>query len=142
MFADGFRNRAKDDTCFLEFIPEGRAYRYGIKYRVHSHPSGRRSIGIGAFHACQEHLLPQWNSKFFVCFQKLGIDFFKRLGAFFHALRLGVIILILIVNLRVIHHRPSRFAHVLPPRESAAAPIRQPIRFIVLGRNQSDDLFV
>ena len=146
MLADRFRDRAEDHAGLRQFILEGRPHADGIEDRVHGHPAGVVAAldgrGVGAFDPGQDRLFLQRNAQLLIGRQQGGIDLVQRLGLDGHAFRTRVVILVLIVDLGIVQHRPARLGHALPAAEGGQAPLGHPLGLVVLLADQPDDVLV
>ena len=91
--------------------------------------------------AGEDLLLDQRNAELGVGAQQLGIDLVERLRAG-HGFRRREIIEVLEVNLGKIDPRPARRRHRQPAPVGLEAPVEQPLRLALLGRDEADDVLV
>lgn len=141
MLAHRLGDRAEDDAGLGQFLLEGRADRDRIEDRIHRHLP--RGIGhLGALDAGEDRLLLQRNAELLVGLEQLGIDLVQRLRLHIHALRLGVIVEVLIVDLGIIEHRPPGLFHLHPAAVGLKPPLGHPLRLVVLPRDQPHDVLV
>src|SRR5208283_4627011 len=132
MLSHGLRDRTEDDTGSGEFFLEGRRDRDAVEYRVEGDLAG--------LHARENFLFTQRNPELFISAQQLGIDLLER-GGPRRRLRRGVVIEALVVDRRMLDPRPARLIHREPTAIGAQPPFGQPVRLVLLGRNEADDLF-
>ncbi len=143
MLFDGFRDRAEDHARLRKFFLEGGAQRDAVEHGVDGDFALGGVVIFGAFDARKDRLFFQGNAKLFVGAQKLRIDVIQRFWLFFrHRGRLGVVILRLEVDFRVIDHGPFRLCHFKPAVVGGDAPVGHPLRLIILFRDQANDVFV
>ena len=121
--------RAEDDPHLLQLFLEGGGHRDAVEHRVHRH-------------AGQQLPLFQWDAELLVGLQQLRIHLVQALGAVFLALGRGVINDVLVVDGRVVDVRPGGLLHGQPVPVGLEAPFQQPLRLVLLGRNQADDVLV
>ena len=81
----GFRERAEDDSEFLQLRLIGCCHRYTVENRIDSNTR-------------EDCPFLQWNAKLLICFQELRIDFVEALGSILVLLRCRVIADLLIVD--------------------------------------------
>ena len=132
MLADGLRDRHEDHAGLLQLFLEGGHDRDGIEYRIDGDP--RR------LHASEHFLLAQRNAELFIDLQNFRIDIFDRRRAG-RALRRGVIVDIVEIDLRIVDARPGRLFKRQPALIGPETPFKHPFRLLLLRRNETDDVF-
>jgi len=82
----------------------------------------------------------QRHAELLVRLEELGVDVSQALGA---ARLLGRCVIDdrLVVDRRVVDVGPGRLLHGEPVAEGLEAPFEQPLRLLLLGRNEPDDVF-
>ena len=111
------------------FSLKGGGHRDAVEHRVHGH-------------AGQQFPLPQGNAQLLVGPQQLGVDLVQALRSVGLGPRRGVVANGLIVDGRVLDVGPGGLLHGEPVAIGLQPPLQQPFRLALLGRDQSDDVFV
>ena len=86
-------------------------------------------------------LLLQRNAEPRIGLQDLRIDLVEA-GQSGVALRRGVVVEILVVDLRIVHARPGRLLHAEPAAIGLQPPLGHPFRLVLLRRDEADDVLV
>ena len=81
------------------------------------------------------------NAQLLVGLQQLRIDFVQALGPVLFRLRRRIINDVLVVDRGIVYVGPRRLGHGLPVTVGLQAPLEQPLRLLLLGGNQADDVF-
>ena len=131
MLADGLGDRHEDHAGLLQLFLEGGDDRNGIEYGIDGDPRG--------LHAGEHFLLAQRNAELFIDLQHFRIDIVDRLRAG-RALRRGVIVDIVEIDLRIVDARPGRLFQRQPALIGLETPFEHPLRFLLLRRNETDDV--
>ena len=119
IFADRLGDRAEDDAGLLQLLLEGGDDRDRIEHRVDGDP---RALDAG------QHLaLAERNAELLVGREQLGIDLVEALRAL-AALRRGVVVDVLEVDLRIVDLGPGRLASWSASGDRRRAAIRASIR--------------
>src|SRR5512132_3631897 len=121
---------AEDHPHRFEFVLEGRRDGDGVEHGVDGD--------------AREHLaLAERNAQFVVGLEQLRVDFVQALRPVL-ALRRGVVVHVLVVDLRIADPRPGRFAVLLlaPDAMGLQPPVEQPRGFLLLGGDEADGLLV
>ena len=94
-----------------------------------------------AFNTRQNLLFFEGNTKLIIDLKDVRIDFVERVQLLFlHRRR--VIIHVLKINFRIIHHRPFGLFESEPTAISFEPPIKEPLRFVLFCRDKADNIFV
>ena len=126
MVLDRFGERAEDDAGFGQLLLEGRGHRHRVDDRVHRHPAETLLLGEGDPELVEHR--PQ-----------LGVDLVEArqrglgLGG-------GVVDDVLVVDGSVGDVLPGRLGERQPVAVRAQAPFEQPLRLVLLGCDQRDDV--
>ena len=132
MILHRLRERAEEDALLLELRLEGGGDGDAVEDGVDRH-------------AGEALLLEQRDAELFVGAQQLRIDLVeaRQLRA---RLRRRVVDDLLVVDLRVVDHRPARLGfmrgHLEKARERLEPPCEQPLGLVLLARDQADDALV
>ena len=136
MVRDAVREGAKDDPLLFEFGFVGRRDGDAVEHGIDCHPR---------LYACDAFLLQQRDPKLFIGLAQLGIDFVEAVE-FGHLFGGGVVDDVLVVDLRVVNHRPlglRKFGlHLVEAFECLQAKVEQPFGFVFLGRDHAHDILV
>ena len=131
----GFGEGAEDDAQFGEFVLEGGGHGDRVEDRVNGH-------------AGQQLLLGERDAEFLVGAQQFGVDLVQALRSFF-LLGRRVVDDVLVVDVRVVNLRPalarlpSRWiVHLQPVPVGLQAPLEQPLRLVLLGGDESNDVLI
>ena len=126
MVLDGLGERAEDDAGLGELLLEGRGHRHRVDDGVHGHPAETLLLGE------RDPELVEHRPQF-------GVDLVKArqrgLGP-----RGGVVADVLVVDGSVGDVLPVRLGESQPVAVGAQAPFEQPLRLVLLGRDQRDDV--
>ena len=149
MLAQRFRDRHEDYAGLREFFPKGRRHRNRVEHRIDGDTAllALRLIVFVVIVALRLHdtgenvLLTQRNAELGVGRQNVRVDLVKRLGAVALFLGRGIIIEVLIVDLRIIDARPGRLRHGQPAAIGSQTPFQHPCRFVLLGGNEAHRVF-
>ncbi len=149
MFADSFRNRHKNYASFLQLILKGRRHRNGIKDSIHCNfflfafgMRTRLSRTTARSLDTEQNLgFTQGNTELFKICENFRRDVVNRL-IFRTGRRLGIVICVLVINLRIIDHRPSRLFHGQPTAKSVQSPLQQPFWFFFFCRDIAHCVFI
>ena len=136
MFPHRLTDRTEDHPGAGQFRLERGAQGYAVKDHIHRHAA---RFGV-TFNSGQKHLFLQGNPKLGIGRQQLRIHLIQGLRLDGHALGFGVVILVLVVDLGVAHHRPGRLFHLYPAAIGRQTPIQEPLGFLVLGADQTNDI--
>src|SRR3984893_12271188 len=130
----GFRNRAENHSRPGQFLLESGDDRDRVEHRIDRDSAVRADAG-------KRLLLAQRNSELRVNLEKLRIDFVER---FWTGGRLGrgIIVKILIIDLRIVHPGPARLLHRQPAPVGAEPPFSQPGGLVLFRRNEPDNIFI
>ena len=129
VFADGLGDRTEDDAGFSEFLLERGRHRDTVEHRI---DGDAREGGT----------LMQRDAQLFIGFEQLGIHLVQALGGILLRFRGRVIRNRLVVDLRVMHVRPTRFGFLAPAAVGLQAPLAHPFRFALALRDQADYVFI
>ena len=153
MLADGLRNRAEDDAGPGELLLEGGDHRYRVEHRVDRHPAGLVDVVVGGidqprlvgillarrFHASQDLLLLQRDAQLLVDLEQFGVDLAQRARPGL-VLRRRIIVDVLEIDPRIVDARPGRLFQRQPAAESREPPFEHPAGFVLLLRDEADDV--
>src|SRR5690606_22942259 len=103
-----------------------------VEDRIDRDPAAVCRRGVRTLHPGKDHLLPERDAELLVGAQQLGIDLVKGFRTVLEALRTGVVILVLEVDLRVVEHRPVRLLEPDPAARGVEPPLGHPPGFLVL----------
>ena len=84
----------------------------------------------------------QWNTELLVGGEQFGIHLVEALRAVLEVFRRRVVGDGLVIDLRVVHVGPLRGLHATPLAIGREAPFEQPLRLVLLCRNETDDVLV
>ena len=91
--------------------------------------------------AGQGRALLQRDAELLVGRQQFGIDLVEDFGPGW-VLGGGIVGGSLVVDRRDVELRPVRLFHLLPAPEGLQPPVQQPVRLLLLGRDEADGVFV
>ena len=128
MMLDGFAERTEDNALLSKRLLECCLYGDAVHHCIDRHPAKLRTF-------------VQRNTQFVESLHQFRIDLIQALRAFL-LLRSGIVDDILIVDRRDIQVRPCRHLQCLPMAEGFQAELKQPFRFILLGGNNTNSLFI
>ena len=143
VFADRLRHRHEQHAGLGELGPEGGDHGDGIEHRVDRDAAGlvdvvaRLAILGRLLHAGEDLLLLQRNSELLIDLENFGVDVAER-GRAGRALRRGVVVDVLEIDLRIVDARPGRLLEGQPAAIGAEAPFKHPVGLALLGRNEAD----
>ena len=129
MLAHGFREGTENDAQLGELRLESGADGDAVKHRVHRH-------------ARQEFALAQRDAQLFVGLEQLRVDLLQALRARARLFRGGVVADGLVVNGGELHVRPIGLPHGQPVPIGLKAPGEHPFGLLLLGGDQTNNLFV
>ena len=132
VLAHGLRDRAKNHAGPRQLLLKSRRDGDAVEHRVDRHPAH--------LDAGENLLLAQGNPQLLVSPQKLGIDVFER-GRPRRRFGRRVIIEVLIVDARMFDARPIGLGHGQPSAIGRKPPVGEPLRLVLLGRDEADDVF-
>jgi len=87
-------------------------------------------------------LFLQRDAEFGVGLEKLRVDLSQGFGAVLFRFGRGIVDDVLVIDGRVVNVGPGGLLHGLPVAEGLEAPFQEPFRFLFLGGDQADDVFV
>ena len=128
MLIDGLAHAAEDDAELREFVLEGGGHTDAVHHEVHSHAT--QALLLLKRDAQLVHRLAQLRVHFVQ-----GSELLLLLGGRVVADGLEIGLLILEVRPLGLHHRFPRF-------ERLEAPLKEPLRFVLLRADQPNDVFV
>ena len=128
------RDRAEDHAGLGQLLLEGGDHGHAIEHGVDR--NARRALDAG-----EQLLLLQRDAELGVGLEQLRIDLGEALRPF-GALRRGIVIEILEVDLGVVHVGPGRLLHGQPAAIGLEPPLEQPVGLALLRRDEADDLLV
>ena len=128
MMLDGFAERTEDNALLSKRLLECCLYGDAVHHCIDRHPAKLRTF-------------VQRNTQFVESLHQFRIDLIQALRAFL-LLRSGIVDDILIVDRRDTQGRPCRHLQCLPMAEGFQAELKQPFRFILLGGNNTNSLFI
>ena len=133
-----FTDRAENYPRFGQRFPEGGGNRHTVEHRI---DSDRRAFFFRAFNAGEDGAFAQRDAELFVGAQQFGVHLVQafRAGLLFRG---GVVVQVLIVDWRVVDLGPVRFLGLQPGGVGFQPPVEQPLRLVLTGRDQPDDVFV
>jgi hypothetical protein len=126
MVLDGLGERHEDDSEAAKLFPERRRDRNAVEDRIH------RNAG-------KELLLLEGNAQLVERPLDLGIDFIEAVQGFL-LLRRRVVDDVLVVDRVVLDVLPGRLLHREPEAVRLEAPLEQPLRLVLLLRDETDDV--
>ncbi len=129
VLAHGFGERAEDDPHGLQLLLEGGGHGDRVEHGIDRDAS-------------QQFLFFQRDAELGVGLQKLRIDLVEALGAALFRFGRGIVNDVLVIDGRVVNVGPGGLLHGLPVAEGLEPPFQQPFRFLFLGGDQADDVFV
>ncbi len=129
MVQDRLGERAEDDADLGELLAEGRGHGDRVEHRVDGD-------------AGELPALAQRNPQFLVSLQKLRVDVLERLRRVLLRLGRRVIDDRLVVDGRVADVGPGRLLHRRPEAVGAQPPLEHPLRLVLLGREDANDVFI
>ncbi len=121
--------RAENDALFGKVFLESRLYRYAVHHGIDRHPA-------------QNLLFFQGYAQFVESLEQLRVHLAQILGTVGFLPGGSIINYILVINRRDVQMRPRGHLQRLPMAESPEAELEQPLRFVFLGRDDADGLFV
>jgi hypothetical protein len=121
MLADRLRDRHEDHAGLGQFLLEGGHDGDGIEHRVDRH--------LALLHAGEDFLLRQRNAELLIGLQQFRIDLVERARSG-HALRRGIVIEIVEIDLRILDARPGRLFHGQPAAIGVETPFQHPVRLL------------
>ena len=127
-------DRAEDDAVALQLLLEGGGDRDRIEHGVDR--DLRRAL-----HAGEHLLLLQRNAELLVGAQQFRIDLVEALRPF-RVLGRGVVVDVLEVDRRIVDHGPGRLGHGQPVAVGLEPPVEHPVRLVLAGRDEADDVLV
>mmetsp|Transcript_40814 Transcript_40814/g.103413 ORF Transcript_40814/g.103413 Transcript_40814/m.103413 type:complete len:292 (-) Transcript_40814:346-1221(-) len=122
------RDAAEDDARLGQLLAERGSDGHRIKHRVHRH-------------VCQPLLLPDRDAQLFECGQQLGVHLVQAVQLLL-LLGLGVVHHVLVVDGRVVVVAPLGLLHGQPLAVRAQAEVQQPLRLLLLGRDEAHRVLV
>ena len=139
IFMHGFRDRHEDHAGLFQLLAERGGDGHGVENGIDGHARrlarrlARRRCGFGrTFDAQQDFRLAQRDTQLFVGFEDFLRDVVNRL-ILRAGLGRGIVIIVLVVDGRIIDHRPGRLFHGQPAAIGRQAPFEQPFRLFLLG---------
>ncbi len=130
MLADRLRDRHEDHAGLHQFRLERRRDRHRIEHRVDGDARGTLDAG-------KDLLLAQRDAELLVGLENLRIDLVEGLRGRVH-LRRGVVIDLVVIDLRVFDPRPGRLLHGEPAAIGVEPPFEHPVGLALLARNEPD----
>ena len=130
MLADRLAHRAEDHPDLGQFLLEGRDHADAVEDRID------RILGRSD-DAGQHLLLAQRDAQLLVGLQDVRIDLVEALDPHLRLGR-GVVVAVLIVDLREADLRPVRLIHGQPALERRQSPLQHPRRLVLLGGDETD----
>jgi hypothetical protein len=127
-------NGAEDHAGLGQFLAEGRHHGDAVEDGIDRNL--RRALDAG-----KHFLLFQRDTELLIGPEQFRIDLFKAFRPF-GAFRRGVVVEILEVDLRIVDPGPGRLGHRAPALVGLKPPFEQPFRLALLGRNETNDVFV
>ncbi len=140
MLAHGLGEGTEDYPLVRQRLTEGGGDAHGVEDGVHRHLA-RLSAGelLLGFDARQHLPFAEGYAQLVEGLHELGYDFGR---AFAVLLGSGVVDYVLIVDFGQFEVAPARLGHLLPFAECVQAEVQQPLRLLLLGGNQTNDVFV
>ena len=124
----GLAKGAEDDAFFGQCILKRRLHRHAVHHRINRHSAQLRP-------------LMQWNTQFVEGLHQFRINLIHTFRSLF-LLRRRIVNDVLIVDGRNPEMRPCRHLKRLPVAERFQAERQQPIRLVLLCRNQANGCFI
>ena len=143
VLVDRLGDRHEDHADLLQLRLEGRRHRDGIEHGVDGDAARHRAIAVSVAvlaDAGEDLLLLQRDAEPRVGLQDLRIDLVEARERV--ALRRGVVVEVLVVDLRIVDARPGRLLHADPAPVGLQPPLGHPLRLVLLGRDEADDVLV
>ena len=125
---------AEDHAGLGQLRLEGGHHRHAVEHGVDG-------VAGGALHARQEFLLLQRDAQLGIGGQQFRIHLVQRLRPVLR-LRRGVVIEVLIVDLRIVHPGPVGLVQGEPALIGLQPPVEQPLGLVLLGGDEADDVGV
>jgi len=130
MFFHGLGERAENDALLPESLSEGGGHGNRIEYSVYRD---------GRLHAEQRVALVNGHAQLLVNGQQFRINFVQRLLLW---LRRRIVTHALVVDGRVMHHRPLWLFHLKPVLIGLEPPLKEPIGFLLLMADEANGPFI
>ena len=137
MLADRLRDRHEDHAGLLELLLEGGGDRDRIEHRVDRDLAAGPGAAVLAHHAGEHLLLAQRNAELLVGLEDLRVDLVERLRRDLLPRR-GVVVDVLVVDLRIVDPRPGRLAHGQPAPVGVETPLQHPGGLVLLLGDEPD----
>src|SRR5262245_44922717 len=131
------RHRGEDDAGLGQLFLEGRDHRDGVEHGIDRDPA----LEPRTFYPCEHLLLGERDAEALIGPEQLWIDLREVLRPL-RALRCGIVIELLEVDLGVVNIGPSRLFQGEPAAIGLEPPGEQPIGLALLGRDEPDHVLV
>src|SRR6476620_5360939 len=134
MLADRLRDRHEDYAGLLQLLLERGRDRDRIKHGI----DRDAPLAFRTYNAFQHLDFAQGNAELLVGLQDFWIDLVERCQRLF--LRGGVVVEILVIDLRIVDTGPLRLGHGQPTAIGLQTPLQHPGRFVLFLGNEADGI--